>query len=77
MPSLPEQPAAGKKTAMQTEWIVPFEIFKCQLTNFPVFNLTAMEWRVTVQQAMSDGIYSSLLGNCKELPCAQAEKVSD
>lgn len=23
---------------------------------------------------MSDGIYSSLLGNCKELPRAQAEK---
>lgn len=26
---------------------------------------------------MSDGIYSSLLGNCKKLPCAQAEKERD
>lgn len=38
-----------------------------------MFNVTAKEWRVTVQQAMSDGIDSSLLGNCKErVPCAQA-----
>lgn len=34
-----------------------------------------MRWdRVTVQRATSDGIYSSLLGNCKEAPvCSSRE----
>lgn len=64
----------GKKpAAMQTERIRAFGNLKCQLSNFQC-SIWLRCCGVTVQQTMSDGIYSSLLGNCNELPCAQAGK---
>lgn len=34
---------SGKEEEMHTKWIAPFENLKCQLSNFPVFNLVTME----------------------------------
>lgn len=61
-------PPPNKVTQMKL--IVLFELFKMSTDKFPVFNLTVVDWRVRVQQAVSDRVYSSLLRNCKELLCA-------